>query len=106
MEAQRDSDSIETQEWLDLLAAVLADRVLILAHSPRSLKGLKVEPGNLVDRNYGASCALCRHRHSRELHALLASGKGETVSPSHRSSATNSSVPRGGRFTFALGKAH
>jgi len=83
MEAQRDSDSIETQEWLDLLAAVLADRVLILAHSPRSLKGLKVEPRNLANRNRGASCALCRHRHSRELHALSASGEGETVSPSH-----------------------
>ena len=36
MEAQRDSGSIETQEWLDLLAAVLADRVLILAQSPGS----------------------------------------------------------------------
>jgi hypothetical protein len=45
MEAQRDSDSIETQEWLDVLAAVLADRVLILAHSSRFLKGFEGRTG-------------------------------------------------------------
>src|SRR6516162_9906244 len=81
----------------------LAVGLLILACAIRRTLG-KVSRSNregLVDRNRGASCALCRHRHSRELHPLSASGEGETVSPSHRSSSTNPSVARGGRFTVA-----
>ena len=69
--------------------------------APGSWQGLKVEPGNLANRNRGASCALCRHRRSRELRALSANEEGESVSPSHQSSATNPSVVRGGRFTVA-----
>ena len=62
---------------------------------------MKVKPRTLANRNSGASCALCRHQRSRELHALPAS-EIETVSPSHQSNATNPSVVRGARFTVAL----